>query len=202
MKADVFDMVVVGLGPSVRAFLPAARDYLTMGVNDVGRWFTPDHLLVLDQERRFSPERAAVIRNTRPGVGIWYHNPWPGWTDCPEEPRKVRIRVTRCPREKYGRTLHSLRSDGIGELSRIPHYRTSPFCAASLAFILGATRIGLVGVDMVNHPLAESRRAIDEEFFHLASGMAEHGVQLVNLSALSTLSLLRREPLEFIRTRQ
>ncbi len=59
------DIVVCGCGRSL-ATLPAPARYITIGVNDVGRRFTPDYLVVLNPPSSFAGDRWAHIRRTNP----------------------------------------------------------------------------------------------------------------------------------------
>ena len=57
-------IVVCGLGSSINSF-PDPRRFLTIGVNDIGRGFTPDYLFVMDSPQAFGPERFHYIRDSR-----------------------------------------------------------------------------------------------------------------------------------------
>jgi len=49
-------IVVCGCGESL-GLLEQPERWLTIGVNDVGRRFTPDYLVVVNERRQFSRER-------------------------------------------------------------------------------------------------------------------------------------------------
>ncbi|HLX68668.1 MAG TPA: glycosyltransferase, partial [Verrucomicrobiae bacterium] len=91
------------------------------------------------------------------------------------------------------------------------HYtRNSPYVAVCLAVQMGATRIGLIGVDFTDHhffaatgrhPLAGSLSQIDEEYRKLGKALALRGIELVNLSSRSRLtSLPKQEITTFVPT--
>src|SRR5215813_1361442 len=51
---------VCGLGPSIRGFHP--RDAISIGVNDICRYFTPQYLVCVNSHTSFSPERWEYIK--------------------------------------------------------------------------------------------------------------------------------------------
>jgi hypothetical protein len=177
-------ILVCGCGRSASE-LEAPVGLTTIGVNDVGRRFTPDYLVVLNQPRQFRGDRWRWVADTNARAVF-------SQLDLPLE-RAPLVRFALGP--KGGTEL-----DG----THLPHTRNSPYVAVCLAAHLGAERIGLLGVDFTDdhffartgrHPLAGHVARIDQEYARLARALAERGVELVNLSAESRLGSLPREAL-------
>lgn len=177
--------VVCGLGPSLQEFVPVAHRYFTVGVNDICRHFTPDHLVLLDWAEGFKGDRKRVIQESRPREMIWHFRPESkepgsqhetfGW---PEEVKRTRIKLKICSRRE------SMEDFLDGEA--IVHYQTSPFAAATIAYKLGAKKIGLIGVDLIKpHGLHGSASVISMELGKFRVALATKGVELVNLSPIS-----------------
>lgn len=180
-------MLVCGCGHSLAALTtkPPCR---VIGVNDVGRQFDPDYLLVVNPRRQFRPERFAAIEQSRAravftsvvDLGVAH-------------PCVVRFKLGR-------RGGTSVEAHG-----QLPYTRNSPYIALALALFMGARRIGLIGVDFTEdhffgatgtHPLARELDRIDREYGRLAQEAAAHGVEILNLSAESRLTSLPRVTLE------
>ena len=175
-------ILVCGCGASLN-LLDHLERFVTIGVNDVGRRFTPDYLVVVNERRQFDPARFAHVERsearavfTQLDLGLAH-------------PRVVRFRLGR-----RGGTDRP--EDGTLHFSN-----NSPFVAVGLARHLGASRIGLIGVDFTDdhffgatgrHPLAAQLARIDREYGGLAAACRAEGVELVNLSPFSRLASLPR----------
>lgn len=179
-------VVVCGCGESVRLLGPPGR-FVTIGVNDIGRLFHPDYLVVLNTPAEFAAGRFAHVQQTR-AKAVFTHLdlPLPGCT-------VVRFRLGR-----RGGT-------DVGGADTLPYTRNSPYVAVCLALLMGARRIGLIGVDFTpnhffaatgTHPLARELAAIDREYGALADACRRMGVELVNLSPTSRLTSLPRQSVE------
>jgi hypothetical protein len=176
-------IVVCGCGESLN-LLERPERFVTIGVNDVGRRFTPDYLVVVNSSRQFSDGRFQFVESSR-AKALFTHLSDLGVT----HPNIVRFRLGR-----YGGTGEA----GPGAL----HYtRNSPYVAVCLAMHMGARRIGLIGVDFTDHhffgqtgphPLAEWLPRIEREYGRLARSCRSSGIQLVNLSPTSRLTVLPR----------
>jgi len=124
-------ILVCGCGRSL-TLLEHPERFVTIGVNDVGRRFTPDYLVVVNERRQFDPARFAHVERsearaifTQLDLGLAHAS-------------IVRFRLGRRggtdrPRDD---TLH--------------FSNNSPFVAVGLARHLGASRIGLIGVDFTD----------------------------------------------------
>jgi glycosyl transferase family 2/glycosyl transferase family 1 len=181
------NMVVCGCGESLTLLQQPDR-FLTIGVNDVGRHFTPDYLVVVNPRSQFSTERFRHIETSQ-AKALFTQLP-----DLPvPHPNVVRFRLGA-----YGGTDLSGRD--------VLHYtQNSPYVAVCLALHMGAQRIGLIGVDFTDrhffgrtgpHALGNRLDQIDREYGRLAAACRVQGVELANLSPHSRLSALPRMPLE------
>jgi len=72
----------------------------------------------------------------------------------------------------------------------VPSCVTSPFAAVGLAYMHGFKKIGLIGVDLVDHHLNRQVPKIDDGFRRMHKEFKELGVELVNLSPISSLQSL------------
>ena len=179
-------ILVCGCGESLTR-LTNGEGIITIGVNDVGRWFTPDYLVVLNTRRQFTADRYAWIEASRAGTLVTQLDP-SGFA----HPNVVQFRLGR---------------RGGTELSdddTLAYSNTSPYVAIQLARHLGARRIGLLGVDFGDrhffgqtgpHAQAGQLSRIDAEYGALALACQADGVELVNLSPVSRLRSVPRADL-------
>ena len=177
-------IVVCGCGESLSSLSHPER-FITIGVNDVGRHFSPDYLVVVNPRQQFTPERFAQVARTQ-AKAVFTQLPDLGF----EHPAIVHFRLGR------------LGGTDFGDPDTLHYTRNSPYVAVGLALQMGAKRIGLIGVDFTDHhffartgPHGLARRLpqIDAEYARLAQACRERGVDLVNLSAQSLLQSLPRE---------
>jgi hypothetical protein len=176
-------MIVCGCGTSLK-LLERPERFVTIGVNDVGRLFTPDYLVVLNDPRQFNGDRYDYVAQTKAKAVFTQ-------LDLPLE-RVVRFRL--------GQRGGTDRADP----SCLNYTNNSTYAAVDLARHLGARRIGLLGVDFTDdhfykatgkHPLAGQLLQIDREYAGLAAACHADGVELVNLSPTSRLKSLPRASL-------
>ena len=175
-------MLVCGLGASLNLLAEPER-FLTIGVNDIGRRFDPDYLLVLNSRPQFSTERFAHIAGSR-AAALFSHLK----LDVPH-PNVVQV------------VLGSFGAPDFSRPERLAHTRNSPYVAVCLAVYMGARRIGLIGVDFTDnhffgptgrHPLSAQVARMDEEYRALARACTAIGVELVNISPHSRITSLPR----------
>lgn len=187
-------ILVCGLGPSLKE-LPALPNCLTIGVNDIFRWHAMDYLLVLDPPSSFDrdgPERKEAIIASRPRkalvLGEGFHEHWRPllqipWVLAPLAPIQAQNMVP--PFLDARHQLHKVAN--------------SPGTAASLAAFLGARSVGLIGVDLIDHPRIQGPmiRDIDVNgYARLAEFLKMHECALVNLSPVSAIKSLPYLPLD------
>ena len=180
-------IVVCGLGQSVEEFAPYAKYFVTIGVNDIGRHFDPDYLLVVDAIGQFRRPRAkradrdryivqtkAAAVFTQLGMGPLGFEP----------KRKVRISLARQTPPK------------IDHPNTLPCTNNTPYIALALAAYMGAERIGVVGVDLVGHSFEKQASAISTDFMKLRTVIEAAGTKIVNLSRISLVKTLPQGKVE------
>ncbi len=171
-------LVVCGCGRSLNS-LEDPRRFVTVGVNDVGRRFDPTYLVILNPRSQFKDDRFRYVEASRSralftqlDLGV-------------PHPHVVRFKLGR-----RGGT-------DLSDPSSLPYTNNSPYVALCLAAHMGATRIGVIGVDFTDHhffantgrhSLAGTFARIDQEYGQLARAWAAAGIEIFNLSAQSRLS--------------
>lgn len=183
-------IIVCGCGASLND-LPTPKRFITIGVNDVGRKFDPTYLVVLNPRQQFNNDRFHYVEHSRAqaiftqlDLGI-------------RHPHIVRFRLGK-------------RSGTDFSNPHVLHYtRNSPYVALCLAIHMGAKRIGLIGVDFTDHhffaqtgrhPLNSSLYAINEEYNRLAKVSKELGVEVINLSKQSSLTVFPKKDINSLFT--
>jgi hypothetical protein len=183
-------MLVCGCGSSLPQIIAPER-LPTIGVNDVGRLFDPDYLVVTNPKNQFSGDRFEYVAHSRAktiftqlDLGIAH-------------PNIVRFRLGR----RGGTELT--------DSNCLPYTRNSPYVALCLALHFGATRIGIIGVDFTDHhffastgrhPLAFEVDQINNEYAALARTCRQRGVEVFNLSKDSRLTAFHKiSPEQFAR---
>ena len=177
-------ILVCGCGASLSQIVAPERT-ITIGVNDVGRMFDPDYLMVLNPPSQFDPDRFRHVQRSRAkavftqlDLGI-------------DHPHIVRFRLGR----RGGADL--------SDPDVLPYTRNSPYPALCLAIHMGARRIGLIGVDFTDHHffaltgkhvLAGEFAQIDQEYRNLYEKCSRLGVEIVNLSRESRLTAFPKMP--------
>ncbi len=175
-------IVVCGCGPSLNDLAEPQR-FVTIGVNDVGRLFDPSYLVVVNPRTQFKGDRFRYVEQS---------NAQALFTQL--DLGTVRPPVVRFKLGRYGAT-----DDGGAQ---VLHYaQNSPYVAVCLAALMGARRIGLIGVDLTDHhffaatgrhSLAGRLREIDAQYGRLALALQQRGIELVNLSSASLIASLPR----------
>jgi hypothetical protein len=177
-------LIVCGCGPSLPELAGQAARFTTIGVNDVGRLFDPDYLVVVNPPRQFAGDRFRHVAESRAKAVFTQ-------LDLGRAMQAPQVRVELGQR---GGT------DTTGELLHFT--QNSPYVAVCLAAYMGAARIALIGVDFTDHhffartgkhPLSGRLAQIDAEYRALAEALARRGVELLNLSAQSRLASLRKK---------
>ena len=180
-------ILVCGCGESLN-LLEHPERFITIGVNDVERRFTPDYLVVVNPRSQFSGDRFRFIERSRAKV-LFTQLPNLGVT----HPHVVRFRLGR-----YSGTDDA-------DPNALHYTKNSPYLAVCLAIHMGARRIGLLGVDFTEHhffgrtgrhSLATYLPQIQREYVRLAESCRARGIELVNLSPTSQLTALPRATLD------
>ncbi len=176
-------VMVCGCGVSlqqVASIDPRSRP-VVVGVNDVGRCLDPDYLVVVNPPSQFKGDRFQHVAASRARALFTQLDLGPVL------PTVARFRLGQQAGVQIGRD------------DELPYTQNSPYVAVCLAAYMGARRIGLIGVDFTEdhffartgrHVLAPRLREIDAQYGRLAEALAQRGVTLVNLSAVSLLTRL------------
>jgi hypothetical protein len=178
-------IIVSGCGMSATD-LKNPQDYITIAVNDIGRIYTPNYLVVLNSKSSFPAER-------------WQ---WIGGSTCPyifthikeldvSENQRVVVQLGR-----YGG--HDLEKEAVDFTSH------STYVALIIAAYMGATKIGILGCDFTNghffaksgeHSLSRKINTINQELGALKDVMSKKGIELVNLSQISRITSIPKQAL-------
>lgn len=175
-------IVVCGCGTSLLSFKPYHEKWITIGVNDVPALFEPTYLLVVDHPNRFLGKRKDLINKSN---SKYLFTCAKGW----RHPRMVNFE------------LGSTDVKNLDHPNRLDHFIHSPYVAVGLAHKLGATKIGLIGVDFTNghfynetdgaHPVIQSNslNRVNAMYHKLKDALISRGVALYNLSPISRVEL-------------
>lgn len=198
--------LVCGTGPSLEAALPQIKEAIdnpydsvrAVGVNTIGRWLSPNHLVVLDRYSDVTPEGRKTIIETQADQ-LWccrYDEEQTNWDDrllvsCARQPIRHRVRLNRTQPPP----LDTMAPDELA------FCYCSPYAAVHVAYKQGARRIGMIGVDLTNHPTLQGHLAeIDAAFEAMHAALWDRGVELVNLSPVSAVvSVPKVELAEWLR---
>lgn len=173
-------VIVCGCGISAADFARPSS-VRTIGVNDFGRKFDPDYLLVIDARRSFPQDRYTHIQNSRARFVF---------SDHPHRlrySRLVRFPMRRSPQPNL---------ENPDALYFVDKPVTSPYIGVALAAQMGSPLIGMIGVDFDQHhffapsgphTLTRHLDGIERRFALLTAELSRHGVQLFNLSPHSRL---------------
>jgi hypothetical protein len=184
------DIVVCGCGESLTSLRQPER-FVTIGVNDVGRLFQPNYLVVIDGREHFKGDRfhyvetseAEYIFTQRSGLGI-------------RNPNVVQFR------------LGEKNSPDASDPEVLPFSCAAvmtPYIAVCLAIYMGARNIGLIGVDLTDrhffgdtgvHQWTSHVAGIDAQFEWLTGLALERGARIFNLSETSRLASLPQMGIE------
>lgn len=171
-------IVVCGCGQSLNELRDPER-FITIGVNDVGRKFQPDYLVVVNPPQQFAGDRFRYVANSQAKFIF----------------TQLDLGLANEKIVKF-----SLGTQGGTDFSNrhVLHYtQNSPYVALCLAIHMGARRIGLIGVDFTNHhffaqtgvhSLTAQLPAIDKQYRGLNAAARALGIEIYNLSQSSKLT--------------
>ncbi|HVP50440.1 MAG TPA: glycosyltransferase [Candidatus Bathyarchaeia archaeon] len=171
-------MLVCGCGASLNT-LPHPRSFLTIGVNDVGRMFQPDYLVVVNPRDQFHNDRFRFVEESQ--------------ARCVFTQLELGLSNKAVVRFKLGKRGGADFSDP----NVLNYTSNSPYIALCLAVHMGARRIGIIGVDFTQHhffgqtgthPLERQLPHIDREYQQLYAECRRRNVEVVNLSQQSRLT--------------
>jgi hypothetical protein len=170
-------ILVCGCGRSLNELQDPTR-FLTIGVNDVGRFFQPNYLVVVNPREQFSGDRFRYVESSTADFVF----------------TQLDLGLDREKVVKF-----SLGEPGGTDFSdhQVLHYtQNSPYVALCLAIHMGAKRIGLIGVDFTDHhffaetgihSLTPQLSLINDQYRRLNEAAALLGVEIYNLSQTSRL---------------
>jgi hypothetical protein len=172
--------IVCGCGSSMKDYTDFSG-FITIGVNDIERILTPDYLVVVNEYHSFTRERWPWVYKTEASVVF---------TQIPNMPVEKQDRIVRINLGTRGGT-------NLTDPTRIDFTNNSPYMAVIIAAMLGADKIGLVGVDFTpnhffaqtgTHRLNSGLGGIDSEYSKLGESLLSKGIQIANLSQQSQIS--------------
>jgi hypothetical protein len=158
-------IAVLGLGESLASFEPNGYD-LTIGVNDIWCRVQTDHIVCVDRQERFTPERLATIKASKPQR---FYTQLPEWQYRPDY-------FAIALQEGYPSYVCQL------DLNALPKSLCSPFVAAAVAYKFhDAKEIHLYGVDLRTHPHLHdsSTTRIFQHFCNMQLALYSKGCRIV-----------------------
>jgi len=180
--------IICGTGTSLHEYEDFG-DNILIGVNDICHILQPDLLVVVDEKRRFTPNRWEAVKTCKAPIFSQLNL-------LPNIDAKRQVKFEILGRSK------PLDLDGPSCNISL----TSTFIAVNLAYKLGATKIGMIGVDFNNdhanrtsgqHPLKNRLDTINKDFGVLRNHLNNRGVDFVNLSKYSLVTSLPRVSLDY-----
>jgi hypothetical protein len=171
-------IVVCGCGESLNELTQPER-FVTIGVNDVGRRFQPNYLVVVNPRNQFSGDRFSYVESSRAEYLF----------------TQLNLGLSRGNIVKF--RLGTYAGTGFSSPDVLHHTQNSPYVALCLAVHMGAKRIGLIGVDFTEHhffaqtgahSLTPQLSIIDEQYKRLGEAISARGVEIFNLSRGSRLT--------------
>jgi len=171
--------IVAGCGESLNQFNDFS-DFLVVGINDVERILTPNYLVVVNHQRTFSRGRFEWVTRSKSPVILSHIDP--GVLNN----RRSLVKINLGSRGKLN----------LDDRSKVDYTMNSPYMAVIVAYQLGASKIGLVGVDFTpnhffsktgNHVLSRNTKLIDDEYAQLGRELSNRGIKIANLSPSSAI---------------
>ncbi|HEY0461057.1 MAG TPA: glycosyltransferase [Pyrinomonadaceae bacterium] len=171
-------IVVCGCGESLND-LAQPEQFVTIGVNDVGRRFQPNYLIVVNPRSQFSGDRFRYVETSQAEYLF----------------TQLDLGVRHPNIVKFG--LGTFGGTDFSNPDVLHYTNNSPYIGLCLAILMGARRIGLIGVDFTDnhffaatgkHPLAPQFDSINEQYCRLSNAAEALGVEIFNLSRISRLT--------------
>ncbi|MEO8383038.1 MAG: galactosyltransferase-related protein [Acidobacteriota bacterium] len=178
--------VVCGCGSSLSSFVRPER-FHTIGVNDVGRLFQPEYLVVVNRPQQFRGDRYRFVEES--GARAIF----------------TQLKLDLPHQHVVPFRLGQRGGVAVSDPGALPYTRNSPYVAMALAMHMGARRIGVIGVDFTDHhffaatgrhPLTRELTRIDAEYRRLYEECRRLGIEVFNLSGESRLTAFPRLSLE------
>ncbi len=181
-------VVVCGCGTSLSLMKENHSNIITIGVNDVPKLFDPTYLVVTDHPQRFSLPRRKLVNEAKCKALFTCVKGW------------------RNPKIVYFET-GSKKLNHLDDPNKADHFMNSPYVAVNIAYKMGFTKIGLIGVDFTDnhfyskdgpHPLSRMKkiRHVSEAYGVLKTELKKKQVDLYNLSPDSMITSIPKITLE------
>lgn len=173
--------IVCGLGPSLGALPDQDRLHslgiTTIGVNDIFAHRPVDFLFMIDQPIVFKRHRIDTIVSSKPRY--WFMGS---------------VAATSWDHEWKQRNMPPALPQQLVDTGLLPGKRlTTPSLAVGLALFLGFKRIGLIGVDIIGHPVLEKHvNNVNVIFTEVLSAAWLVKAGIVNLSPSNVVPVLPR----------
>ena len=172
----MFTIDVLALGESVHAYRDKGN--VTIGVNDIFRFYPVDFLVIADPPSRFVQERKSVILNSTPKR---FFSSFDDWRQLVNNFKILKLTKGRGRLDKFD--------------SEICFSNNSPFIAVCLAYHMGAKRIVLHGVDLKSHPALSRPNMLAaslKDYDNLNKALLKRNVDLFISSPMSELNKVVR----------
>lgn len=181
-------VIVCGCGTSLSLMKDVHHRFTTIGVNDVPKLFEPTYLVITDHSQRFAPPRRKLVNESKCRAMFTCVKGW------------------RNPKISYFET-GSKKLNHLDDPNKVDHFMNSPYVAVNIAYKMGFTKIGLIGVDFTDnhfyskdgpHPLMRMKkiRQVNEAYGILKSELKRRDVDLYNLSQESKITNIPKITIE------
>lgn len=184
-------ILVCGLGESINFLTPHVfgdEIRIIIGCNDIGRKFQPTYLLNVNLKTQYIGDRFQYIENSE-ATALFTH--------LPKEQGAIKIPIVEFQLAEQG---------GVEVVNgKVPHFWNTPYMGVVLAAYMGASKIGLIGVDFTDghfwtkdgpHHLVNTLKDIDEGYRRLFVHLRSKGIEFVNLSPVSRLTSIPKADLK------
>lgn len=174
--------IVMGCGESIN-FLSGKdiSDFMVIGINDIERIATPNYLVVVNHQRTFSRGRFEWVTRSKSPVIFSHIDPG----------------VLENKRALVNIELGSRGKADLTNKRKIDYTMNSPYMAVILAHHMGASKIGIIGVDFTEnhffaetgkHVLSRNLNLVDAEYSELGKALTDRGIKIANLSSISSIN--------------
>lgn len=188
--------IVMACGPTAYAFEPPEDpNILIIGCNDAEYYLSIrakrgiDVLFIFDRPDKFTPRRIGAISMTEAPVIIMRDDPqMRHWADLLPDGNKRVLWVEGGSPWQTRKTQRCRLSLG----------KPSPWVCVMIAEFMGATDIGVIGMDLLAHQWGEPANlsTMERKWGHLHQRLEERGVKLTNLSDISMLQCLPKQSMK------
>ena len=177
-------IIVLGCGPSL---FNLDKNYtgLTFGVNDVAKHIEPTYLLTVNGRNSFTDNRWPLIYNSK-AKAIFTHL----------DHRKIDF----LRRDNIVKIVLGTRYGTNFNTGLVDYSVDSPYMAILISAFMGFKQIGLLGVDFTdaNHNLRKRYKEVSTQYSKLYNALLKEGIELVNLSPASILTIPKVDLKDFL----